>query len=139
MDEQIEDVFPKVRDAIRVCCDREPHEIVLTSRLVDDLGMESLDFVELVYELEQAFDITIPMGTMDLELEDAMGGEPSEVDGILTPQALARLREMVPGLHDDGANEVSVDDVPLMITVRSICGLLVLGEEKRRAEGDGVA
>jgi acyl carrier protein len=34
--------------------------ISLRDRLIDDLGCESLDMVELIMELEEAFDITIP-------------------------------------------------------------------------------
>lgn len=137
MDPRIKEIYPRVKKAVEICSDRESDEITLESRLVADLGMESLDFVELVYELEQAFDITIPMGTIDLELEDAMEGEPTEVDGVLTPAALQKLREMVPGLHDDGSDAVSVDDVPLMITVHSVCGLLLMNRDADELQGGG--
>lgn len=133
---RVDVVFPTVRQALGRCCDLEPDQILLDSRLVADLGMESLDFVELVYELEQAFDITIPMGSLEVSIEEAMGGQVAEVDGILTREGLAKLREMVPGLADDGATEVAVDQVPLMLTVRSVCGLIVLEEQKRTARDE---
>jgi len=131
VEERVQAVFPTVRDAISRCCDLESDLIQLDSRVVTDLGMESLDFVELVYELEQAFDITIPMGSIEVAIEQALEGEPAEVDGILTPAGLGKLREMVPGLADEGGDEVAVDDVPAMLTVRSVCALLVLEQQKR--------
>ena len=135
MDDKIDVVFPTVRDAIQRCCDLEAGQIELSSRLVGDLGMESLDFIELVYELEQAFDITIPMGSLEASVEESMEGVPAEKDGMLTPAGLAKLREMVPGLADDGSDQIAVDDVPLMLTVRSVCALLVQEQQKRTVNG----
>jgi len=135
MDEKVEAVFPAVRDAIQRCCDLEADQVQMTSRLVGDLGMESLDFVELIYELEQAFDITIPMGNLEVSIADAMDGVPAEEDGVLTPAGLAKLRETVPGLADGGSDEVAVDEVPLMLTVHSVCALLVKERDNRATSG----
>ncbi len=39
--------------------DGKPPTIALTDRL-EDLGLESLDAVDIIFELEEKFDITIP-------------------------------------------------------------------------------
>ena len=38
----------------------EPDEVVEEARILDDLGADSLDVVELVMALEEAFDIVVP-------------------------------------------------------------------------------
>ena len=38
----------------------ETDEVVPEARMIDDLGADSLDVVELVMSLEEAFDITVP-------------------------------------------------------------------------------
>lgn len=38
----------------------ETDEVVPEARILDDLGADSLDVVELVMSLEEAFDITVP-------------------------------------------------------------------------------
>ena len=38
----------------------ETDEVVPEARMLDDLGADSLDVVELVMSLEEAFDITVP-------------------------------------------------------------------------------
>jgi acyl carrier protein len=132
---ELEEVFPAVQKAIAQSLGVEAEQIGLDSRLVADLGMESLDFIDLIYELEQAFNITIPMGNMEYEIERAMEGKTYEVDGILTPEALAKLREIVPGLVEDPDSEdVAVEEVPLLLTVRSACGLLINEKERQRNE-----
>ena len=52
--------FEKVRDIIveTLGCDAE--QVTPTASLADDLGADSLDVVDLVMSLEEAFDIEIP-------------------------------------------------------------------------------
>ncbi len=38
----------------------ESEEVVPDARILDDLGADSLDVVELVMSLEEAFDLTVP-------------------------------------------------------------------------------
>lgn len=49
----------KVIEAVAKVAKRQPGDVRLESNF-DDLGMDSLDKVCLLFELEQAFDITIP-------------------------------------------------------------------------------
>ena len=38
----------------------EPDEISANSSLVDNLGLESIDFLDIVFQLEEKYDIAIP-------------------------------------------------------------------------------
>ena len=53
-------VFEKVRDIIAEQLGIDAATITPDSKLVDDLKADSLDVVELVMDLEQAFDVQIP-------------------------------------------------------------------------------
>jgi acyl carrier protein len=39
---------------------REPRVVITPETLFDDLGIESLDLIELIFELEEQFDIELP-------------------------------------------------------------------------------
>lgn len=52
-------VEQKVIDAVAKVAKRKPAEVRLDSRF-EDLGMDSLDKITLLFELEQSFDISIP-------------------------------------------------------------------------------
>lgn len=53
-------VFEKVRDVLCEQLDVEEEKVTPESSIVDDLGADSLDVVDLVMSLEEEFDIEIP-------------------------------------------------------------------------------
>ena len=52
-------MFEKVRDLIAEALDINPENITESSNIVDDLGADSLDVVELIMALEDAFDVEV--------------------------------------------------------------------------------
>ena len=52
-------IFEKVRDALATQFELDPESVTMDTNLVDDLGADSLDVVELIMELEDEFNITI--------------------------------------------------------------------------------
>ena len=54
------DVEAKIREIIVQQLSVKPERVTLTTRLVDDLGADSLDTVELVMAFEEEFRIEIP-------------------------------------------------------------------------------
>jgi acyl carrier protein len=58
--ETVKRIVEKVKQIIREQLGVEEDEITPTASFVDDLGADSLDTVELVMAIEEAFDIEIP-------------------------------------------------------------------------------
>lgn len=54
------DVFEKVKGIIADELEVEESQITMDSQIVDDLGADSLDVVELIMRLEENFEIEIP-------------------------------------------------------------------------------
>ncbi len=52
-------VFEKVRDILVEQLDLDPDSIQMDSRLLDDLGADSLDVVDLVMAIEDEFSIEV--------------------------------------------------------------------------------
>ena len=55
-----EEIFEKVKGIIVEQLGTAEDNIALESSFIDDLGADSLDIVELIMALEEAFDIEIP-------------------------------------------------------------------------------
>jgi acyl carrier protein len=53
-------VEEKVKNIIVEKLSVEPDEVVVAASFVDDLGADSLDLVELIMAMEEAFDMEIP-------------------------------------------------------------------------------
>ena len=51
--------FEKVRDALAQQFEMDPENITMETNLIDDLGADSLDVVELIMNLEDEFGIAI--------------------------------------------------------------------------------
>ena len=85
-----------VRAVIAEALACDPSTVKLDSILMADLGAESLDFLDIVFKLERAFDIQITRG----EMERAARGDMSEEDfaphGVISPAGIDRLRQLMP-------------------------------------------
>ena len=55
-----EEVKQKINDILKNLIDVDESEITEDANLIKDLGLDSLDYAELVMEFEQGFDIKIP-------------------------------------------------------------------------------
>ena len=53
-------VFEKVRDILVDQLDVEEEKVTMEASVTEDLGADSLDFVDLVMSLEEKFDVEIP-------------------------------------------------------------------------------
>lgn len=70
----------------------EESEVRPDSRLIEDLGAESLDLVELMYEIEQEFDIRLTRDDMSLSAQLGLAEDEIHKGEVLTPKALELLR-----------------------------------------------
>ncbi len=52
-------IFEKVRDALASQFELDPESVTMDTNLIDDLGADSLDVVELIMELEDEFGVAI--------------------------------------------------------------------------------
>ena len=52
-------IFEKVRDALASQFELDPETVTLETNLIDDLGADSLDVVELIMTLEDNYGISI--------------------------------------------------------------------------------
>lgn len=50
----------KIRTALAEYLKRDPAMILITQHLRDDLGLDSMAVIELLYRIEEAFDLQIP-------------------------------------------------------------------------------
>ena len=71
-------------------------EVRVTSNLMNDLGAESLDFLDIVFKLEQTFGIQITGGEMERAARGDMSDEEFAPGGVISEAGLNRLRELMP-------------------------------------------
>ena len=89
-----EEVFGKVQEALVDALGVDDDEVTQEATLVGDLGAESIDFLDIVFKLEQAFGITFDR--TELFPEDILTDAEFIEDGKVTADGLAKLKERMP-------------------------------------------
>jgi acyl carrier protein len=129
-------VFPKVAETMADALGCEVEKVKLDASLIDDLGAESIDFLDIVFRLERAFKVKIPRGKI---LEEARGDlSESEFDkgGVVSDAGVERLKlflNEVPAARFK--SPLAVADIPRLFTVETFCKMVV---RQQRASGSGV-
>lgn len=123
MSELNEKILDKVKDCLCQALGVEKAEVSPESSLTQDLGAESIDFLDIIFRLEQAFGIKIPRG--DLFPEQFMGSAEYVQSGKVTEAGLKELTRRFPFTSFEGfsANPL-VAKLTDTFTVRSLTGYL---------------
>lgn len=115
-----EEIFEKVKEALVDALGVDDDEVSREATLVGDLGAESIDFLDIVFKLEKAFDITIPRE--ELSPEDILTNSQYVLDGVVTDEGMAELKRRMPWA-DLGEFEKNprVQDFGNLLTVGDLC------------------
>src|SRR5688500_13162869 len=88
-----DELFAKVRTALVDALGVDDEEVTPEATLVGDLGAESIDFLDIVFRLEKAFNIKIPRG--ELFPEDILTNTEYINDGKVNSTGIAKLKERI--------------------------------------------
>jgi len=88
------EIFDKVKDTLVDALGVDDDEVTPEATLTGDLGAESIDFLDIVFRLEKAYDIKIPRGEL---FPDNIVNNPEFVqDGRLTEAGMGELKTRMP-------------------------------------------
>ena len=121
----VSDISLRVRKVIAESLCIEVEEVTPSSLLIKDLGAESIDFLDIMFRLEKEFSIKIPQREIERQARGNMTAEEFEVEGMLQPKGLTRLKELIPEI--DPANwrdGMSLREIPSLFTVAVFIGIV---------------
>jgi acyl carrier protein len=122
----VTDVYPKVREIIADVLVIDEDTITPNSRLITDLGAESIDFLDLVFQLEKEFKIKIPRGQLEKNARGDLSEDEFEKGGVLTEQGIQALKNYFSEVPADHFKpNMKVNEIPLLFTVETFCKLVV--------------
>jgi acyl carrier protein len=122
----IENVYPKVREIIADVLVIDEESISLHSRLIVDLGAESIDFLDLVFQLEKEFGIKIPRGQLEKNARGHLAEDEFEKGGVLTPNGMIALKNYLSEVPAENFKaNMKINEIPMLFTVETFCKLIV--------------
>lgn len=115
-----EETYAKVSEVLIDALGVEDDEVTPEATMIGDLGAESIDFLDIVFKLEQAFGISIDRE--ELFPDDILTSSEYLQDGKVTADGVAKLKERMPfaNLEKFEANPV-VQDFANLLTVQDLC------------------
>ncbi len=94
------EVIAGVRRVVAEALARPIDDVQVGSVLMADLGAESLDFLDIVFQLEQAFGIEITRGEMERAARGDMSEQEFAPGGVISERGLATLAVLMPEAAD---------------------------------------
>lgn len=114
-----DEIYKKVQDVLVDALGVDEEEVTPTAVIRDDLGAESIDFLDILFRLEKAFSIKIPRGEL---MPENLANDPNVVqDGKITPAGIAELKARMP--HSDFSEfekDPQVENMSKLFTVDAI-------------------
>ena len=114
-----DEVFGKVQEVLEDALGVDEDEVTAEAKLVDDLGAESIDFLDIVFRLEKAFNIKIEQS--ELFPENVLNDPNYVQDGKVTDTGMDELRKRLPHANlDEFDKSRDVEDFANVFTVEAI-------------------
>jgi len=129
----VNSVYSKVREIIADVLVIDSADVALDKRLIADLGAESIDFLDLVFQLEKEFGVKIPRGQLEKNARGTLTEEEFAQNGVLTHQGLLALRAYLNEVPAASFTEnMKVNEIPLLFTVETFCKLIIAAQQLQR-------
>jgi acyl carrier protein len=124
--EEINAVFPKVAATVADALGRDAEEVKLDASLINDLGAESIDFLDIVFRLERAFKVKIPRGKIVEEARGDLSEAEFDKGGIVTDAGVQRLKAFLNEVPAERfPSPLKVADIPRLFTTETFCKMVI--------------
>jgi acyl carrier protein len=119
-----DDIFNQVKDVLVDALGLDDSDVTEDATLMGDLGAESIDFLDIVFRLEKAFNIKVPRE--ELFPAEAVMNNPEYVSGgKVTAKGLAELKSKMPHTDfSDFEKNPDVNKIADLFTVSAIVNFI---------------
>lgn len=120
------DIFGAVQTAVTDALGVDEDEVTPDATLLDDLGAESIDLLDILFRLERKLGVKIQAADLAAYVQ---GGIPDDefgdADGIITAKGLAQLKKALPQI-DEGAlaGNLRAEKVMSLFTVQNLADMV---------------
>lgn len=131
----VQSVYPQVVGIIADVLVVDESEVGLNKRLIEDLGAESIDFLDLIFQLEKTFSIKIPRGQVEKDARGQLSDAEFEQNGVITEKGIVALKNYLSEVPAENFKQgLKVNEIPTLFTVETMCKLVIRAKETQRTE-----
>ncbi len=123
--EELDKIFKTVCTVIEKSIGTNKDSIKLEDTLFDSLGIDSIDMVDILYELETHYGMELKVSDIEARAKMDLGDIPYEVNGIITPEGLDVLRKYMTEIDPAEFREgLTVHKLVQLFSVHSLCKII---------------
>jgi acyl carrier protein len=93
---QLSEIAHGVKEVILESLELEDKDFSLSTSVMDELGAESLDFLDIVFRLEKKYRVKIERGRMERQLRERFPDMQIKQNTEITPELAEQLKQMLP-------------------------------------------
>jgi acyl carrier protein len=124
-------LFDGVCECIRQTLEKDVPDIQENDRLIADLGVDSLDILDLIFRLEEKFTVTVNPRDMERQIQKILGGEPVQIEGCYSALAVEEFRKAMPEVPPEELTpNMPVSQLPACFRVKTFMNLVAFAQEK---------
>jgi acyl carrier protein len=124
--EEIMAIFPKVAEIMADALGCDVEKVKPDSSLINDLGAESIDFLDIVFRLERGFKVKIPRGKIVEDARGPLSEAEFESGGVVTDAGVARLKFFLSEVPPDRfKTPLKVVEIPKLFTTETFCKMVI--------------
>ena len=132
--DEINAVYPTVAETIADALGCDIGEVKPDASLIEDLGAESIDFLDMVFRLERAFKVKIPRGKIVENARGTLTEAEFEQKGVVTPLGMTQLRAYLSEIPPERFKDpMKVKDIPRLFTPETFCKLVIVAQREAKA------
>ena len=124
--EEIAAIYPKVAETMADALGCDVEDVKPDASLIDQLGAESIDFLDIVFRLERGFKVKIPRGKIVEEARGDLSESEFEKSGVVSDAGVARLKTFLSEVPADRfKTPMKVADIPRLFTTETFCKMVI--------------
>ena len=119
-------VYPKIAEIIAAALPCEIERVKPEASLIDDLGAQSIDFLDIVFRIERAFKVKIPRGKIIEEARGDLSAAEFDQRGVVSEAGQARLKAFLSEVPPERfPAPLKVADIPRLFTTETFCKMVI--------------
>jgi acyl carrier protein len=120
-----EEIAGAVQTAVADALGLDEDEVTMDATLMDELGAESIDLLDILFRLERSLGVKIQASDLGDYIQ---GGIPDEEfgddEGIVTPKGFEQLQRVMPQIGDDMAGKLEAEQIMSLFTVGNLVDMV---------------
>ena len=125
MEKKIKEIFEVVAEIIEDSIGTPKEEIGLNQTLFDELEIDSIDLVDILFELESHYGIELKVSDIESRAREELGDIPYEINGVITDTGIEMLRKHMTEIDPDSLKEgLTIHGLVRLFSVHSLCKII---------------